>query len=109
MRFGVYCLFSAQGIDGARIDFVMEQCNITANKNTCPGDKSAVTPGELDSKMSKNLVNFVCVSGGLRLGAPALTTRGFKESDFEKVVEFIDLAVKIGLEAYKTAGLHSNT
>ncbi|XP_062520272.1 serine hydroxymethyltransferase, mitochondrial-like isoform X2 [Corticium candelabrum] len=75
-----------KGIDGARIDFVMEQCNITANKNTCPGDKSAVTPG------------------GLRLGAPALTTRGFKESDFEKVVEFIDLAVKIGLEAYKTAG-----
>lgn len=37
------------------------------NKNTCPGDKSAMTPG------------------GLRLGAPALTSRGFVEKDFQQV------------------------
>ena len=33
--------------------------------------------------------------GGVRLGAPALTSRGFVESDFEKVVELIDQAVGI--------------
>ncbi|XP_013385211.1 serine hydroxymethyltransferase, mitochondrial [Lingula anatina] len=70
-----------KGTDGARIERVCELCNITANKNTCPGDKSAMTPG------------------GLRLGAPALTSRGMKEKEFVQVVEFIDRATQIGLEA----------
>jgi len=35
------------------------------------------------------------VPGGVRLGAPALTSRGFVEADFEKVVELIDEAVAI--------------
>jgi glycine hydroxymethyltransferase len=39
------------------------------------------------------------VPGGVRLGAPALTSRGFKEADFEKVVDFIDEAVQIASEA----------
>ncbi|ELU01860.1 hypothetical protein CAPTEDRAFT_151243 [Capitella teleta] len=64
-------------IDGARAERVCELCSITVNKNTCPGDKSALVPG------------------GLRLGAPALTTRGMKEKDFEAVVGFIDEAVQI--------------
>jgi len=54
--------------------------NITANKNTCPGDKSALTPS------------------GLRLGTPALTSRGFDEKDFEQVVILIDKAVAIAAE-----------
>ena len=41
-------------------------------QNTCPGDVSALRPG------------------GIRLGAPALTSRGFKEADFVKVADFID-------------------
>ena len=53
------------------------------NKNTCPGDKSALRPG------------------GLRLGSPALTSRGMKEKEFEKVADFIDKAVKMGLEILK--------
>ncbi|KAG8452517.1 hypothetical protein GDO86_004343 [Hymenochirus boettgeri] len=69
-----------KGIDGARAERVLELVSITANKNTCPGDKSALTPG------------------GLRLGAPALTSRNFKETDFQKVVEFIDEGIKIGLD-----------
>jgi glycine hydroxymethyltransferase len=40
--------------------------NITLNKNSVPKDLSAVVPG------------------GVRLGAPALTSRGFVEADFEK-------------------------
>lgn len=51
--------------------------NITVNKNTVPGDKSALIPS------------------GLRLGAPALTTRGLVERDFEQVVEFLDRGVKV--------------
>ena len=37
---------------------------ITLNKNSVPGDKSALVPG------------------GMRLGTPAMTTRGLKEEDF---------------------------
>ncbi|XP_050781366.1 serine hydroxymethyltransferase, mitochondrial [Gopherus flavomarginatus] len=69
-----------KGIDGARAERVLELVSITANKNTCPGDKSALTPG------------------GLRLGAPALTSRRFREADFQKVVAFIDEGISIGLE-----------
>jgi len=36
-----------KGIDGARAERVLELVSITANKNTCPGDKSAMTPGGL--------------------------------------------------------------
>lgn len=42
-------------------------CNkvqITLNKNSVPGDKSALVPG------------------GMRLGTPAMTTRGLREEDF---------------------------
>jgi len=66
-----------KNLDGARVETICDKVNITANKNTCPGDKSALSPG------------------GLRLGVPALTSRGFTEDDFRKVVEFIDKAVQI--------------
>ncbi|KAJ7381656.1 Serine hydroxymethyltransferase 2 [Desmophyllum pertusum] len=75
-----------KGIDGARVEKVLEMASITANKNTCPGDKSALKPG------------------GLRLGAPALTSRNFKEADFVKVVEYLDRRVKIALEAQTATG-----
>lgn len=35
------------GTDGARVERILELCFITVNKNTCAGDKSAVTPGGL--------------------------------------------------------------
>ncbi|XP_029892644.1 serine hydroxymethyltransferase, mitochondrial [Aquila chrysaetos chrysaetos] len=69
-----------KGIDGARAERVLELVSITANKNTCPGDKSALTPG------------------GLRLGAPALTSRYFREEDFQKVVAFIDEGIALALD-----------
>ncbi|OLL26913.1 Serine hydroxymethyltransferase, cytosolic [Neolecta irregularis DAH-3] len=65
------------GIDGARVERILELANIAANKNTVPGDKSALIPG------------------GLRLGTPAMTTRGFEGNDFEKVAEFIHRAIEI--------------
>uniref|UniRef100_A0A8C7HVJ6 Serine hydroxymethyltransferase n=3 Tax=Oncorhynchus TaxID=8016 RepID=A0A8C7HVJ6_ONCKI len=75
-----------KGIDGARAERVLELVSITANKNTCPGDKSALAPG------------------GLRLGAPALTSRQFKETDFVQVVEFMDEGFKIALDVKKKTG-----
>lgn len=67
----------SRGLDGARVERVLELANIAANKNTVPGDVSAMTPG------------------GIRMGSPALTTRGFTEEDFEQVANFFDRGVKI--------------
>ena len=64
-------------VDGARCERVLELASIVTNKNTVPGDTSALIPG------------------GIRLGAPAFTTRGAMESDFERVAEFFDQAVNI--------------
>ncbi|KAL0461920.1 UNVERIFIED_CONTAM: Serine hydroxymethyltransferase, mitochondrial [Sesamum latifolium] len=51
-----------------------------ANKNTVPGDVSAMVPG------------------GIRMGTPALTSRGFVEEDFVKVAEFFDAAVQLAVK-----------
>lgn len=36
-----------KGLDGARVETVCNSCNITVNKNSVPGDKSALIPGGL--------------------------------------------------------------
>ena len=66
-----------QSLDGARVEAVLEQINIACNKNSIPGDKSALTP---------------C---GIRIGAPAMTSRGFGEEDFKKVARYIDQTIKL--------------
>ncbi|GFP89577.1 serine hydroxymethyltransferase 2 mitochondrial [Phtheirospermum japonicum] len=58
-----------KGIDGSRVEKVLEAVHIAANKNTVPGDVSAMVPG------------------GIRMGTPALTSRGFAEEDFAKVAQ----------------------
>ncbi|URE18877.1 Interconversion of serine and glycine (By similarity) [Musa troglodytarum] len=69
-----------KGIDGSRVEKVLELVHIAANKNTVPGDVSAMVPG------------------GIRMGTPALTSRGFVEEDFAKVADFFDTAVKVALK-----------
>lgn len=69
-----------KGIDGSRVEKVLEAVHIAANKNTVPGDVSAMVPG------------------GIRMGTPALTSRGFLEEDFVKVADFFDAAVKIAVK-----------
>ncbi len=44
------------------------------------------------------------VPGGIRIGTPALTTRGFKEADFEKVADFIHRAVQIAKDCQVGSG-----
>ena len=79
-------LKKSKDIDGARVENVCNKCMITVNKNSVPGDKSALVPG------------------GMRLGAHALTSRGFREVDFEKTVELIDKAVSIAKEIQSKGG-----
>jgi len=68
------------GVDGARVEAVVEMASIALNKNTVPGDKSAFIPG------------------GIRVGTPALTSRGFTEDHFEQVAEFLHRGVAIAKE-----------
>lgn len=58
------------GLTGSKMQVICDACQITLNKNTVPGDVSALTPG------------------GVRIGSPALTTRGLKEADFEQVTAY---------------------
>ena len=75
----------SKSIDGARVERVLELCGVASNKNTVPGDKSAMKPG------------------GLRMGSPAMTTRGFQPRDFARVAEIVDHAVGITLKIEKAA------
>ncbi|KAI0463279.1 glycine hydroxymethyltransferase shm1 [Komagataella kurtzmanii] len=67
-------------IDGARVENVLEKINIAANKNTVPGDVSALFPS------------------GLRVGTPAMTTRGFTAADFDRVAGYFEKAVAIAID-----------
>jgi len=74
------------GITGSKFEKTCDAVNITLNKNCVPGDKSAVTPG------------------GVRIGAPALTTRKFVEEDFEQVGTFLHETLEIALKIQKESG-----
>jgi len=73
-------------LTGAKAEFILEEINIACNKNTVPGDKSAMNPS------------------GLRLGTPALTTRGLKEPEITTVVDFIDRGLKLAQEVQGVSG-----
>jgi len=73
------------GLTGSKVEKVLELASITTNKNSIPGDTSALNPG------------------GVRLGTPALTTRGFNEKDFDQVAEYLDRGCRIALEAQRVA------
>ncbi len=79
-------LKKSRKIDGARVERVLELANIATNKNTVPGDKSALMPG------------------GIRMGTPAVTSRGYTEQDMETIAEFFDRAVTITQSIKDQAG-----
>ncbi|KPI83623.1 serine hydroxymethyltransferase (SHMT-S) (SHMT-S) [Leptomonas seymouri] len=74
------------GLTGSKMEKLLDAISISANKNTIPGDKSAITPG------------------GIRIGTPALTSRGMKETEMTKVAEFLDRAVTLAKEVQANAG-----
>lgn len=67
----------AIGITGKVAQNVLDEIGITANRNTIPFE---------------TLSPFV--TSGIRLGSPALTTRGLKEDDFKEVADIIATVVK---------------
>ena len=75
-----------QGVSGSKVEYVCDLAQITINKNTVHGDKSALNPG------------------GVRIGAPACTTRGMKEDDFKQIGKFLDQACKFAIEIQSKCG-----
>ena len=67
-------------VDGAKVEKVLDLASITLNKNSVPGDTSALVPG------------------GIRIGTPAMTTRGFIEEDFEEVATLISRGIELAIE-----------
>merc|ERR1711988_634914 len=75
------------GLTGSKVEKVCEGASISLNKNTVPGDASALSPG------------------GVRIGTPAMTTRGCTAEDFKTIAGFLsrccDIALKIQAEKGK--------
>ena len=61
-------------------------CHITLNKNAVVGDVSAMTPG------------------GVRVGTPAMTSRGLKEQDFETIADLLHEVVELCKRVQKSSG-----
>jgi glycine hydroxymethyltransferase len=65
------------GLTGSKFEKMCDEVHITVNKNTILGDKSAVTPG------------------GIRIGTPAVTTRGYLAADMVEVGRYLDEVAKL--------------
>ena len=65
------------GLTGKELEHRLDEVNITVNKNAVPNDPEKPF-----------------VTSGVRIGTPAVTTRGFKEPEMEQIAHFIALAAK---------------
>merc|ERR1712070_1086359 len=74
------------GLTGSKVEKVCEIANISLNRNAVHGDVSALSPG------------------GVRIGAPAMTTRGCTEDHFKKIAGFLDRCCQIALKVQEEKG-----
>lgn len=74
------------GLTGSKVEKVLDMMHITTNKNSVVGDKNAASPG------------------GIRLGTPALTTRGMLEADMDQIAEFICKSISVSKRIQEGAG-----
>ena len=65
-------VYKSRNITGKDAQYLLEEVGLTANKNTVPFEQ-----------------NPPAIASGIRLGSPALTTRGLKEPEFEKIAHLI--------------------
>lgn len=70
-------MFTSVGLSGREVGDILDSVGITVNKNTIPGDSRK--PWD---------------PSGIRIGTPALTTRGMKEEEMESVAQFIDRTIR---------------
>merc|ERR1712232_776727 len=74
------------GLTGSKLEKVCERVSISLNRNAVHGDASALSPG------------------GVRIGAPSMTTRGCTTDDFKKIAEFLDRCCQISLKVQAAKG-----
>jgi len=74
------------GLTGSKVEKVCECASISLNRNAVHGDASALSPG------------------GVRIGSPAMTTRGCSADDFKKIAGFLDRCCKIALKIQEEKG-----
>merc|ERR1712031_30739 len=74
------------GLTGGKVEKVCEAASISLNRNAVHGDVSALSPG------------------GVRIGAPAMTTRGCTEDHFKKIAGFLDRCCQIALKVQEEKG-----
>lgn len=67
----------SKGLTGKEATLLLDEVNITVNKNAVPNDPEKPM-----------------VTSGIRIGTPAVTTRGLKEEDMVKLAEAIDLILQ---------------
>ena len=67
----------SMGITGLEAETTLDKINITCNKNTIPYDQESPK-----------------ITSGIRIGSPAMTTRGLKEEEFKKIGEIIASALQ---------------
>lgn len=75
-----------KGITGSKIEKICERVSISINKNTVAGDVSALSPS------------------GIRLGTPAMTTKGMREKDFREIARVLDTVITLALKIQSEAG-----
>lgn len=74
------------GITGSKFEKLAEGVGISLNKNVVPGDTSALHPN------------------GVRIGTPAMTTRGCKEEDMKSIAYFLMECAKLCVEIQTQSG-----
>lgn len=70
---------TAYDVTGKVLEKLLDEANITANKNTIPNDPKSPF-----------------VTSGVRLGTPAVTSRGFNVQDMDQVAEAVSIVIKEG-------------
>ena len=75
-----------KGLTGSKVESAFDKVHITINKNTIVGDKSAMTPG------------------GIRIGTPAVTTRGYDSKDMLEVAKFCHEGILIAKKVQEKHG-----
>ena len=82
-------VYNSRGMTGKEVEKLLDLVGITVNKNTIPND---------------TLPPMVC--SGIRVGTPAVTTRGFVEEDMKLVAEYIDEAIAAKDDNNKLEAIH---